>query len=234
MAGQATYADHVTHLKIRLRRADGSPVVAGEVVVQRRRSGTWRLFDTVVTDEEGRAVVDATLARRAADNLFRASYAGGLDAADTTGPVAVKLVRRSSRVTIGGPHKVVDEQSVRVPVSWQTGNGLPVNGIVRLQRRNGGGDWRLVRRLRTGADGRAHLTTRPRVDTAWRAEGRRLDWVFGDSSDVHRINNLPPGDPVRLRARRRAPGSTCPTSGMLSAPGRTRTSRRSPRGSGTR
>ena len=148
---------------------------------------------------EGRAVVDATMFRRAADNVFRASYAGDVDSAsDQTGPVPVALVRRSSKVTVGGPDSVVDEQSVRVSVRWQTGNGLPVNGIVRLQRRNGGGDWRLVRRLRTGADGRAQMTARPRVDTSWRAQVRRLDWVFGDTSGVHRINNLPPGVPVRL------------------------------------
>ena len=199
MSGQPTYADSVTHLQIRLRHDDKTPVVGGQVVVERRRSGTWSPIETVVTNAEGRAVVDASMFRRAADNVFRASYAGDVDsAADQTGPVPVALVRRSSKVTVGGPDSVVDEQSVRVSVQWQTGNGLPVNGIVRLQRRNGGGDWRLVRRLRTGADGRAQMTARPRVDTSWRAQVRRLDWVFGDTSGVHRINNLPPGIPVRL------------------------------------
>ena len=200
MAGQAKYAGQVTHLQIRLRHADSTPVADGPVVVERRRSGTWRPIETVMTDADGRATVDATLVRRAADNLFRASYAGdGLDSEPArTGPVAVKLVRRNSRVTVGGPGRVVDERSVRVSVSWQSGNGLPVNGIVRLQRRNGGGDWRLVRKLRTGKDGRAQITTRPRVDTRWRAQARRLDWVWGDTSGVHRINNLPPGVPVQL------------------------------------
>ena len=199
MAGQPTYAEQVTHLQLRLRHADDSPVVAGEVVVERRRSGTWRPFETVLTDDQGRAVVDATLFRRAANNVFRASYPGDLDSAPArTGPVAVALVRRSSVVSVGGPDSVVDEQSVRVAVRWRTGNGLPVSGIVRLQRRDGGGDWRLVRKLRTGADGRAHLVARPRVDTSWRAQVRRLDWVTGDRSGVHRINNLPPGVPVSL------------------------------------
>ncbi|MGH3306584.1 MAG: M15 family metallopeptidase [Nocardioides sp.] len=199
MAGQPAYADQATHLQIRLLHADDTPVVAGEVVVERRRSGTWRPIGTVLTNSQGRAVVDATLFRRAANNVFRASYAGDLDSApDKTGPVPVDLRRRSSRATVGGPDSVVDEQSVRVSVRWQTGNGQPVSGIVRLLRRNGGGDWRLVRRLRTGADGRAHITTRPRVDTRWRAQVRRLDWVSGDTSGVHRINNLPPGVPVQL------------------------------------
>ena len=38
----------------------------------------------------------------------------------------------------------------------------------------------------------------PRVDTRWRATARRLDWVEADRSPVHRIDNLPPGIPVRL------------------------------------
>jgi hypothetical protein len=52
--------------------------------------------------------------------------------------------------------------------------------------------------LRTGSDGRAQITIRPRTDTMWRAQVRRLDWVFGDTSNRHRINNLPPGIPVQL------------------------------------
>jgi 5-hydroxyisourate hydrolase-like protein (transthyretin family) len=198
MTGQAKYAGQVTDLRIRLRHTDGTPVVDGVVVVERRRSGTWRPIETVTTDPDGRAVVRAKLARRAADNVFRATYTGADSAPVTTGPVAVDLIRRNSKVTVGGPDRVVDENSVRVTVRWQTGNGLPVKGIVRLERRNGGGDWRLVRRLRTGADGRASINVRPRVDTSWRAKVRRLDWVSGDTSAVHRINNLPPGDPVRL------------------------------------
>jgi hypothetical protein len=199
MAGQPTHAGQVTHLELSLRHDDDSPVVAGEVVVERRRSGTWRPIETVLTDDQGAAVVDATLFRRAADNVFRASYAGDLDSAPArTGPVDVALVRRGSVVTVGGPDSVIDERSVPVSVQWRTGNGQPVNGIVRLQRRNGGGDWRLVRKLRTGADGRARIATRPRVDTTWRAQVRRLDWVLGDTSNVHRVDNLPPGVPARL------------------------------------
>jgi 5-hydroxyisourate hydrolase-like protein (transthyretin family) len=198
MAGEPTHADEVTQLQLRLRHETDTPVVAGEVLVERRRSGTWRPIATVFTDTRGRASVDVTLVRRAADNVFRASYAGDLESASArTGPVPVDLVRRSSRVTVGGPDSVVDEQSVAVSVRWRTGNGLPVNGTVRLQRRKGG-HWRLVRKLRTGSDGRAQITIRPRTDTMWRAQVRRLDWVFGDTSNRHRINNLPPGIPVQL------------------------------------
>ena len=68
----------------------------------------------------------------------------------------------------------------------------------RLMRRNPGGDWRRVDRLRTDDEGRASVTVRPRVDTRWKAVVRRLDWVTADTSRVHRIDNLPPGTPVRL------------------------------------
>jgi 5-hydroxyisourate hydrolase-like protein (transthyretin family) len=198
MSGQPTYANTVTQLVLRLRHADDSPVMAGAIVVERRRSGTWGPVDTVLTDEQGRAAVDVTLVRRAANNVFRATYAGDAASAPArTGPVPVALVRRNSKVTVGGPDSVVDEHSVPVTVRWQTGNGLSVNGIVRLQRRVGG-DWRLVRKLRTGDDGRARIRVRPRTDTRYRAQVRRLDWVTGDTSNVHRIDNLPPGVPVRL------------------------------------
>ncbi len=54
--------------------------------------------------------------------------------------------------------------------------------------------------MRTGDDGRATILTRPRTDTSWRAGAGRLDWVEGDSSGVHRVDNLPPGEPVVLPA----------------------------------
>ena len=200
MSGAADYAGNDSRLRIALQHTDGTAVEGGQVVVERRRSGTWQPFATVTTDAEGRTAVDATLLRRAADNVFRATYDGDVVrdlAPAATGPVAVSLLRRNSQVTVGGPRSVVDEQSVRVSVRWFTGNGLPVNGVVRLQRRIGG-DWRVVRKLRTGRDGRAHASVRPRSDTVWRAQARRLDWVSGDTSGAHRIDNLPPGDPVRL------------------------------------
>ncbi|MGH3362873.1 MAG: M15 family metallopeptidase [Nocardioides sp.] len=199
MAGQARYADAVTPLRIDLTHDDGTPVSTAEVFVERRVSGTWRSFGTAITDDAGHAELYATLARRAENNRFRASYSGDLDSApSSTGTVAVGLLRRTSHVTVGGPDEVVDERTVPVVVRWRTGNDLPVDGPVRLYRRNAGGDWRLVERLTTGADGRAEVTVRPRVDTRWRAEVSRLDWVTGDTSGVHAIDNLPPGIPVRL------------------------------------
>ena len=199
LTAEARYADAVTPLQLDLQHEDGTPVTAAEVIVERRVSGTWRAFGTATTDENGHAALDATLAREAENNRFRASYAGDLDSApSSTGAVQLRLLRRTSHVTLDGPNQVVDEQSVPITVRWRTGNDLPVNGQVRLYRRNAGGDWRLVQRLTTGSDGRAEIRVRPRVDTRWRAEVSRLDWVTGDTSGVHAIDNLPPGIPVKL------------------------------------
>lgn len=199
MAAERQYADQPTVLALDLRHDDGTPVAGAQVLVERRTSGTWSQLGLVTTDEHGHATLETTMSRRSADNVFRASYAGDATTAPAeTGPVAVGLLRRNTRLVVAGPDEVVDEQSVRVRVRWFTGNGQPVPGAVRLYRRNGSGDWRLERRLRTGDDGHVEITVTPRVDTRWRAEARRLDWAEGDRSPVHRIDNLPQGVPVRL------------------------------------
>lgn len=199
MGAERQHADEPTVLALDLRRDDGTPVAGAQVLVERRTSGTWSQLGLVTTDEQGRAALEAAMSRRSADNVFRASYAGDAATAPAaTGPVAVGLLRRNTRLVVAGPDEVVDEQSVRVRVRWFTGNGQPVPGPVRLYRRNGSAGWKLDRLLRTGADGRVEITVTPRVDTRWRAEARRLDWAEGDRSPVHRIDNLPPGIPVRL------------------------------------
>ena len=124
--------------------------------------------------------------RRAANNVFRASYAGDVDSGGRPRPGRWP----SPSCAAAARSRSVD------PTRWSTSSrcgcrcggrpatALPVNGIVRLQRRNGGGDWRLVRRLRTGSDGRAHLT---------RAPARR-----------HQLAR--PGAPARLGLRRHQRG----------------------------
>ena len=211
MNGDPAYADQDTRLDLELLRGDGTPVAGATVSVERRTGGVWTQLAVVTTDATGRAATPATLARRSEDNVFRASYLGDpLTAPSETGPVLVALVRRSTRLTVGGPGQVVDEQSVPVRVRWQTGSGLPVRGVVKLFRRNGSGDWRLAARLSTGDDGLAEITLRPRVDTRWKAKAARLDWVEGDRSGVHRIDNLPPGIPVSLPKAAPAPRINLP------------------------
>lgn len=199
LSGPREHADQDTRLALDLLREDGTPVPGAQVLVERRTRGVWGEVALVATDEMGHAELDATLSRRADDNVFRASYAGDHETAPAeTGPVPISLIRRSTRLTVTGPDQVVDEQSVPVRIRWVTGNGTPVPGVVKLFRRNGAGDWRVDRKLRTGDDGRAEITVTPRVDTRWKARARRLDWAEGDRSPVHRIDNLPPGIPVRL------------------------------------
>jgi hypothetical protein len=196
------YADHDTALVATLaEQGSGSPIAGAEVVVERRVDGTWAEVATVATDEDGRATVDQTLARDAGDNVFRATYGGDeVHEPASSGGYRAPLRLRETVVSVGGPDRVVDEQPVVVRVRWRTRSGLPVPGRVQLWRRNGRDAWKLFRRVRTGNHGEALVEVTPREDTRWRATAPRLDWATGDRSRVHRIDNLPPGAPVRLPA----------------------------------
>ncbi len=196
------YADVATAIVVRLAdQGSGSPIAEAQVLVERRVDGDWSEVSVVVTDEDGRATVGQTLARDADDNVFRATYDGDdLHEAASSGAYRAPLRRRETVVSVGGPDRVVDEQQVAVRVRWRTRSGLAVPGRVQLWRRNGGDDWRRFRRVRTGSDGLAVVEVTPREDTRWRATAPRLDWATRDRSGVHRIDNLPPGSPVRLPA----------------------------------
>lgn len=200
LSAEAQHADRDTPLDLLLVREDGSPVTGAELVVERRDDGAWQPFEVLPTDDEGRAATQATMAREARDNVFRATYAG--DGTTTegseTGWVRVPLLRRSTKVAVRGPDEVRDGRKITLELVWRTRGGDPVSGPVRLMRRNAGGSWRLAKRLRTGGEGRATYTVRPRTDTRWRAVARRLDWAAGDRSKVHHVDNRPPGIPVAL------------------------------------
>jgi 5-hydroxyisourate hydrolase-like protein (transthyretin family) len=202
MTGERGHADDEVPLQIDLVQSqDGAPVAGATVVVERRAGQDWPQLGEVVTDEAGHAELPVTLRRTARDNVFRARYDGdALHAGSVAGPLAVTLVRRASRLTVGGPATVIDEQRVEVRVRWTAGGGEPVAGAVRISRKVPGGDWKRFRTVRTGDDGRAAILIRPRTDTRWRGQAARLDWVEGDRSGVHRVDNLPPGRPVVLPA----------------------------------
>ena len=205
------YADRDTPVTVTLETADGSPVVAAMVLVERRIDGQWHEVAALVTDEAGSAQTMQTLDRDASDNVFRASYAGdAMHAPARTGKVQAPLKRRASRVRIEAPSTVVDEKRVVIRVVWTTRGGIAVDGRVRLFRRDPGKDWRLFRRPTTGAQGKARIKVRPRVDTRWQVRAPRRDWVKGDRSPVHAIDNLPPGDPVRLPRKAPRPREKLP------------------------
>jgi hypothetical protein len=213
MTGEPAHAADDVPLRLDLvRSADATPVAAAPVAIERRVDGAWQSLGEVVTDEAGHAELVATLRRTAADNVFRARYDGDVvHAGSATGPVAVALVRRSTRLRVGGPDSVIDEQRVEVRVRWIAAGGEPVSGAVRVSRKVPGGDWKRFETVRTGDDGRATILIRPRTDTRWRARAARLDWAEGDRSPVHRVDNLPPGVPVDLPARAPRPRIKLPS-----------------------
>ncbi|MBI2244819.1 MAG: M15 family metallopeptidase [Nocardioides sp.] len=192
------YADNDTTLRVQLAGDGGQPVAGAEVTLERRTSQVWAPIGSVTTDENGRAGQVVTLSRAAGDNVFRATFAGDETHEPATRQARIDLKRRASRVFVGGPGSVVDGRSVVVRVRWRTGNDKSVAGTVKLFRSLAGGPWKKVRTLTTGDDGRGRIEVKPRQDSRWRARAVRRAWVEGDRSRVHRIDNLPPGTPVRL------------------------------------
>lgn len=211
LIGAPAYADATSTLQMSLVGDDAIPVAGATVSVLRRVSGTWRPIGTTTTDADGTAALAVLLRRVAGDNVFRARFAGSAThAPSASSAVTVPLLRRRGVVTLTGPASVVDEKSVRLRARWRTSSGAPVAGTVRLLRRDADGDWRRVRRLRTGADGFVEVVLAPRSDSRWRVEAPSLDWVTGDRSPVLAIDNLPPGRPVTLPARAPDPRITLP------------------------
>ncbi|NYD42732.1 M15 family metallopeptidase [Nocardioides panaciterrulae] len=213
LAGEPAHADQAVPLQVDLvQSGDEAPVAGAQVVVERRTDGAWATLGPVVTDEAGHAEVEATLARRKEDNVFRASYAGDPGHAPAeTGPVQVALQRRDSRVRLTGPDSVVDEDRVSLQVRWTAGDGTPVSGPVAVYRRKAGGAWKHVLDVATDDRGQATFSARPRTDTQWRATAPRLDWVRAGRSPVHAVDNLPPGRPVALPGRAPRPRVHVPT-----------------------
>ncbi|MGD9961106.1 M15 family metallopeptidase [Nocardioides sp.] len=206
LTGSSVYADATSVLQIGLTDSTSAPVTGAQVSIERRTGGVWNVIGSVVTDQAGEARLSSVLSKVAADNVFRASYAGDADHLASSSPaVGVALKRRASVLTLGAPASVVDERSATLRIRWATRSGLPVSGAVRVQRRAPGGSWTLAATLRTGAEGRAQLVITPRVDTRWRLRAAALDWVEGAASGVRRIDNLPPNRPVTLPAAAPSP-----------------------------
>lgn len=197
ISAPAAYADQATTLTVRL--SSGDAPVTGAVQVDRLVEGQWRPVAGVVT-HGGSAQLPVRLAREGDDNTFRATYAGDATYAPASAQTVVRLLRRDSSLRLTGPGRVVDERTVVLEVRWRTGEGSAVAGEVALQRRQDR-RWRTLTTIRTGADGRARLRLRPRVDVVLRARADGLDWVRGDATGRHPIDNLPPGRRVALPPR---------------------------------
>ncbi|MBF4160061.1 M15 family metallopeptidase [Nocardioides acrostichi] len=209
------YADTDAPLTLTLLDADGAPLAGEQVQVERRKAGKWRQVATLTTDDQGAASTTLTRSKQPKDNRVRATWAGDPNATPpvdgaSAGPLTMQLRPRSSRPRLLGPSSVVDEQSIDLTIRWRTGNGDPVSGRVKLQRRDPGQQWRTVRRPRTGDDGTHTFTTTPRVDTRWRVLTQRRPWIQRGVSPVKAVDNVPPGDPVVLPKAAPAPRRSLP------------------------
>ncbi|MBZ5737462.1 invasin domain 3-containing protein [Nocardioides mangrovi] len=205
------YAGAHSTVTVTLTDAGGQPVAGAEVRLERPADGVDQV-QVVTTGDDGTAATELTADRDPDLNHVSASYAGDETHAAASDETTMPLAKRSSTLRLTGPHRVVDEQKVTLVVRWRAGNDDPVAGPVRLFRKVPQG-WRLARTVRTGGDGTARVTLRPRTDTRWQARAADLPWVRGDRSAVHRIDNRPPGTPVRLpkaapRPRRSLPAQS--------------------------
>ncbi|MEQ6902671.1 M15 family metallopeptidase [Nocardioides sp. YIM 152588] len=185
-----------------------APLPGAAIVLERRNGDAWEHLADLVTDESGTAVAELTLARDPADNRVRARYDGDETHAATSATYQVPLRRRSSRLRLTGPAKIVDETTVRLTARWRTGS-KPVPGEVSLQRRRDG-RWHTTATRRTGADGEVSFKVGPREDSRWRAVAPAQPWVERARSAAHRLDNVPPGTPVSLPANAPAPRRKLP------------------------
>lgn len=203
-------AGEVSTLTVTVTDAVSTPLAGAVVTVERVSGGAWVPVGQVTTDASGLATTGAALARSAADNVVRASYAGDATFAPSgSGDVPVALVRRASTVTVTAPRTVVDERSMPVEVTWRADSGEAVGGAIEVQQRRHG-RWRPVQLLVTDETGRATWHYTPRTDVRLRAATTTLDWVEAATSGTRRIDNVPPIRPVSLPRGAPAPRLALP------------------------
>ena len=185
-------------LLARVTRADdGSPVTAAPVRLERRRDGAWVRLGTQTTDQDGRVSEPFEVRRRAAGNRFRIVFPGTSTVAPGLSEVfEVTPVRARTVLRVRGPARIVDETEATLTFSWQARDGRPVPGRARIWSRSAGRDWKPGPRLRFGRDGEARLEVSPRVDTRWKAIGVKGPWWRRAVTEVHELDNVPPGTPV--------------------------------------
>ncbi|KRF17628.1 hypothetical protein ASG90_04450 [Nocardioides sp. Soil797] len=210
--------------------AGGTAVPDAPVTLERRVEGTWHDVAEAVTGADGSVEIRVKLSRLKADNVFRASFAGDTTYAASRSPkTQLRLVRRHTRLVLSAPKTVVDEKAADFAVLWRTRSGLPVVGRVLIQTRRNG-KWATAQKLHTNDKGRASWHFKVRRDSRWRAVGKRLAWVDGDTSNRRRIDNLPPGRPVVLPRAAPRPRIKLPAQPRASKRGAAATIKRIPDG----
>lgn len=195
------YIGRQVTLRLGLTELETQAAVAGaEVYVERWDSANRRFVrvgEALHTSDSGTVSRQVTV--RSGLNRFRAVFPGSETHAKSTSPaVDVTALRIPTRLSLSGKNSVVDEQSVRINLRWEAEDGRLVTGKAKLYRQNKGSKtWSLAATPRV-VDGSASVVMRPRVDTVWKAVGPRGTWYRGDSSGLHRIDNVPPMKPVVL------------------------------------
>jgi hypothetical protein len=183
------------------------PVPGATVVFERRSAGTWHRIDQRTTGADGVARSRLAVRRAVADNAVRVLFAGLPDAPEPLAPsaaqVTVKPVVHASTLTLTGWKRIVDGGSFHLGMRWRLDDPgkRPVAGTADLWRKEEQGPWRRVSALRFDAQGAARLKVTPRYDTQWKVVGRAAKWWASDTSNVHRVDNAPPGTPVAYPAK---------------------------------
>lgn len=174
-----------------------TPVGGVPVRIERRMSGVWQPLATITTDDTGTALAEFDVLAASGKNAFRALFDGSEElAASQSAVVTVEPRRRATTLVVDGPRTVVDGTTVRLKFLWKAANGLPVTEDAVVHRKVAGGAWKRYDAVSFGKRGQARLRVRPRKDSRWKIVGERGRWWEGAVSAVHRLDNVPPGNPV--------------------------------------
>jgi hypothetical protein len=196
------YVDTERTATAMLTRDDtAAPVDAATVRFERRVNGEWRAMDPATTDPTGTGTVTFTVRPDADDNAVRAVFDGTavLDPSQSE-LVTVEPRRRSTRIVIKAPKKVVDETAVRLRLRWRTAQGVAVPGEGVVRQKVAGGKWKRYEEVSFNERGRVNLRVGPRVDSRWKVVGAEGRWWQAATSKVHRLDNVPPLAPVAYPA----------------------------------
>lgn len=205
LSAPAQYAGETATLSVVLTDG-GQPVAGAAVTLERWNGSAWVALATAgpggvgTTDAAGTVRADVVVDRAPASNLVRATFTGDADRAASTSEYTLPLRQRPTRMWLGGPTRVVDEQVLSLALLRRTSTGVGVPGPVTLQRWNGSA-WVRVLTADAGADGRVVVRLRPRSDTRFRAVSSPVPWALGSVSTTLRVDNVPAARPVVLPAK---------------------------------
>ena len=175
---------------------DATQPTAGETVQLQRlgADGTWTTLAAAVTTADGLA--GFSVAPIAGTQQLRARVSDVLISA----PAVLQGVVVASSLHIFGPSAVVDESSGELLVRWAGSDGFPVTGSVAVYQHGRNQPWTKLGTTRTGTDGRARVSIRPRVDMWYQLRGVPGPGWQAATSPAWAVDNRPPMAPVTMSA----------------------------------